>query len=129
MAILANGFSTFARFWAFLCLRPEKFEYPINRFAMETKRQLDVLDKRLAEHKYVAGENYSIADIAIWPWYGALVKGWLYDAAEFYLSMNIKMLFVGLMKSMHAQRYSAAVLIAYKVTPHSKYANATIRVI
>ncbi|MFL7854692.1 glutathione-dependent disulfide-bond oxidoreductase [Providencia rettgeri] len=70
----------FGHFYAYA---PEKFEYPINRFAMETKRQLDVLDKRLAEHKYVAGENYSIADIAIWPWYGALVKGWLYDAAEF----------------------------------------------
>ncbi|EJD6378968.1 MULTISPECIES: glutathione-dependent disulfide-bond oxidoreductase [Providencia] len=70
----------FGHFYAYA---PEKFEYPINRFAMETKRQLDVLDKRLAEHKYVAGEDYSIADIAIWPWYGALVKGWLYDAAEF----------------------------------------------
>ncbi|MCL0003926.1 glutathione-dependent disulfide-bond oxidoreductase [Providencia rettgeri] len=70
----------FGHFYAYA---PEKFKYPINRFAMETKRQLDVLDKRLAEHKYVAGENYSIADIAIWPWYGALVKGWLYDAAEF----------------------------------------------
>lgn len=70
----------FGHFYAYA---PEKFEYPINRFAMETKRQLDVLDKRLAEHKYIAGENYSIADIAIWPWYGALVKGWLYDAAEF----------------------------------------------
>ncbi|MGC4731388.1 glutathione-dependent disulfide-bond oxidoreductase [Providencia hangzhouensis] len=70
----------FGHFYAYA---PEKFEYPINRFAMETKRQLDVLDKRLAEHKYVAGENFSIADIAIWPWYGALVKGWLYDAAEF----------------------------------------------
>ncbi|ENU1227004.1 glutathione-dependent disulfide-bond oxidoreductase [Providencia rettgeri] len=70
----------FGHFYAYA---PEKFEYPINRFAMETKRQLDVLDKRLAEHKYVAGDHYSIADIAIWPWYGALVKGWLYDAAEF----------------------------------------------
>lgn len=70
----------FGHFYAYA---PEKFEYPINRFAMEAKRQLDVLDKRLAEHKYVAGDQYSIADIAIWPWYGALVKGWLYDAAEF----------------------------------------------
>lgn len=70
----------FGHFYAYA---PEKFEYPINRFAMETKRQLDVLDKRLAGHKYVAGDHYSIADIAIWPWYGALVKGWLYDAAEF----------------------------------------------
>lgn len=70
----------FGHFYAYA---PEKFEYPINRFAVEAKRQLDVLDKRLAEHKYVAGDQYSIADIAIWPWYGALVKGWLYDAAEF----------------------------------------------
>ncbi|WP_375083744.1 glutathione-dependent disulfide-bond oxidoreductase [Providencia sp. SKLX074055] len=70
----------FGHFYAYA---PEKYEYPINRFAMETKRQLDVLDKRLAGNKYVAGDNYTIADIAIWPWYGALVKGWLYDAAEF----------------------------------------------
>ncbi|NIA42860.1 MULTISPECIES: glutathione-dependent disulfide-bond oxidoreductase [Providencia] len=70
----------FGHFYAYA---PEKFEYPINRFAMETKRQLDVLDKRLANHKYVAGDSYTIADIAIWPWYGALVKGWLYDATEF----------------------------------------------
>ncbi|HGN1704545.1 TPA: glutathione-dependent disulfide-bond oxidoreductase [Providencia rettgeri] len=70
----------FGHFYAYA---PEKYEYPINRFAMETKRQLDVLDKRLADHKYIAGDHYSIADIAIWPWYGALVKGWLYDAAEF----------------------------------------------
>ncbi|EJD6538515.1 glutathione-dependent disulfide-bond oxidoreductase [Providencia rettgeri] len=70
----------FGHFYAYA---PEKFEYPINRFTMETKRQLDVLDKRLANHKYVAGDSYTIADIAIWPWYGALVKGWLYDAAEF----------------------------------------------
>lgn len=70
----------FGHFYAYA---PEKYEYPINRFAMETKRQLDVLDKRLADNKYVAGDNYTIADMAIWPWYGALVKGWLYDAAEF----------------------------------------------
>ncbi|WP_275075283.1 glutathione-dependent disulfide-bond oxidoreductase [Providencia rettgeri] len=70
----------FGHFYAYA---PEKYEYPINRFAMETKRQLDVLDKRLADNKYVAGDNYTIADMAIWPWYGALVKDWLYDAAEF----------------------------------------------
>lgn len=70
----------FGHFYAYA---PEKYEYPINRFAMETKRQLDVLDKRLADNKYVAGDNYTIADMAIWPWYGALVKGWVYDAAEF----------------------------------------------
>lgn len=60
-----------------------KQEYPINRFAMEVKRQLDVLDKQLANHNFVAGDTYSIADIAIWPWYGNLVLGRLYDAAEF----------------------------------------------
>lgn len=62
---------------------PEKFEYPINRFSMETKRLLDVLDKQLANNTYVAGETYSIADIAIWPWMGNLVLGRLYNAAEF----------------------------------------------
>lgn len=70
----------FGHFYAYAS---EKYEYPINRFAMETKRQLDVLNQRLANNQYISGENYSIADIAIWPWYGALVKGWLYDAAEF----------------------------------------------
>jgi len=70
----------FGHFYAYA---DEKFEYPINRFAMEAKRQLDVLDKQLAKHTYVAGEQYSIADIAIWPWYGNLVLGKLYDAAEF----------------------------------------------
>lgn len=70
----------FGHFYAYA---PSKMEYPIDRFAMETKRQLDVLDKRLAEHRYIAGDDYSIADIAIWPWYGGLVKGRLYGAAEF----------------------------------------------
>lgn len=70
----------FGHFYAYA---PAKFEYPINRFAMETKRQLDVLDKRLAEVPYLAGDVYSVADIAVWPWYGGLVLGRLYDAAEF----------------------------------------------
>ncbi|KRP57763.1 glutathione-dependent disulfide-bond oxidoreductase [Pseudomonas trivialis] len=70
----------FGHFYAYA---PSKMEYPINRFAMEAKRQLDVLDKRLAEREYIAGDDYSIADIAIWPWYGGLVLGRLYDAAEF----------------------------------------------
>ncbi|MGR3500336.1 MAG: glutathione-dependent disulfide-bond oxidoreductase [Limimaricola soesokkakensis] len=69
----------FGHFYAYA---PEKFEYPINRFAMETKRQLDVLDRHLAEHEFMADE-YSIADMAIWSWYGQLVLGRLYDAAEF----------------------------------------------
>ena len=70
----------FGHFYAYA---PEKFEYPINRFTMETKRQLDVLDKRLAENKYLAGDEYTIADIAVWPWYGSLVIDNLYSAAEF----------------------------------------------
>ncbi|EYD71182.1 glutathione-dependent disulfide-bond oxidoreductase [Limimaricola hongkongensis] len=69
----------FGHFYAYA---PEKFEYPIDRFSMEAKRQLDVLDRHLAENDYMAGE-YSIADIAIWSWYGQLVLGRLYDAAEF----------------------------------------------
>ena len=62
---------------------PTKIEYAIDRFAMEAKRQLDVLDKQLAKHAYVAGDTYTIADIAVWPWYGGLVLGTLYHAAEF----------------------------------------------
>lgn len=70
-------------FGHFFVYAPEKFEYAIDRFAMETKRQLDVLNRRLGESRYLAGEEYTIADIAVFPWYGGLVKGWLYNAAEF----------------------------------------------
>jgi GST-like protein len=70
----------FGHFYAYA---PEKWEYPIDRFAMEAKRQLDVLDRELATKPYIAGDDYSIADIAIWPWYGQLALGRLYDAAEF----------------------------------------------
>ena len=70
----------FGHFYAYA---PTKIEYAIDRFAMEVKRQLDVLDRRLAEHPYIAGPGYSIADIAIWPWYGALVQGTVYGAGEF----------------------------------------------
>ncbi|MFY9240356.1 MAG: glutathione-dependent disulfide-bond oxidoreductase [Roseovarius sp.] len=70
----------FGHFYAYA---PEKFQYPIDRFAMETKRQLDVLDRELATRTYIAGEDYTIADMAIWPWYGQLVLGRLYDAATF----------------------------------------------
>ncbi len=70
----------FGHFYAYA---PIKIEYAIDRFAMETKRQLDVLDRRLADNEYLAGGEYSIADIAVWPWYGALAKGLVYDAAEF----------------------------------------------
>lgn len=70
----------FGHFYAYA---PEKFEYPIDRFAMEVKRQLDVLDRHLADNQYMAGEDYTIADMAIWPWYGALVSNLVYSAAEF----------------------------------------------
>lgn len=70
-------------FGHFFAYAPEKLQYPIDRYAMEAKRQLDVLDRQLAEHRFVAGADYSIADMAIWPWYGALVLGQLYGAAEF----------------------------------------------
>ena len=70
----------FGHFYAYA---PVKIEYAIDRFAMEVKRQLDVLDRRLGESEYVGGSDYSIADMAIWPWYGALVKGLVYDAGEF----------------------------------------------
>ena len=70
----------FGHFYAYA---PYKMEYPIDRFAMETKRQLDVLDQRLSQNEYLAGKEYTIADIAVFPWYGALVKGFLYGAAEF----------------------------------------------
>ncbi len=70
----------FGHFYAYA---PEKFEYPIDRFAMETKRQLDVLDKELEKNKFIAGDEYTIADMAIFPWYGLLVKGKIYDAGEF----------------------------------------------
>ncbi|MBV4507443.1 glutathione-dependent disulfide-bond oxidoreductase [Pseudomonas sp. BW13M1] len=70
-------------FGHFYVYAPEKFEYAINRFTMEAKRQLDVLDRRLGESAYLGGPEYSIADIAVWPWYGQLVRGNLYGAAEF----------------------------------------------
>ena len=70
----------FGHFYAYA---PEKYEYPINRYAMEVKRQLDVLNRRLAEVPYVAGDDYSIADMAIWPWYGGVVLDRAYNAAEF----------------------------------------------
>jgi len=75
--ILGGGFG---HFYAYA---PEKYEYPINRYTMEVKRQLDVLDKHLASNRYMCGDEYTIADMAIWPWYGALVKNVVYEAAEF----------------------------------------------
>jgi GSH-dependent disulfide-bond oxidoreductase len=70
----------FGHFYAYA---PFKIEYAIDRFAMEIKRQLDVLDQHLAQNEYMAGNDYSVADIAIWPWYGALAKGLLYESGEF----------------------------------------------
>ena len=70
----------FGHFYAYA---PIKIEYAIDRFAMEVKRQLDVLDRRLADNEYLAGEQYTIADIAVWPWYGALAKGLVYGGGEF----------------------------------------------
>ena len=75
----------FGHFYAYA---PEKFEYPINRFAMETKRQLDVLDRRLAESRFLAGEEYTIADIAVWPWYGVLAQGKIYNDAGRFLDVQ-----------------------------------------
>jgi GSH-dependent disulfide-bond oxidoreductase len=70
----------FGHFYAYA---PTKIEYAIDRYAMEVKRQMDVLDHRLAESEYLAGSEYTIADVAVWPWYGALAKGLLYEAGEF----------------------------------------------
>jgi len=70
----------FGHFYAYA---PDKLEYPIDRFTLETKRQLDLLDQRLADHEFLVGSEYTIADIAAWPWYGCLVQGELYNAGEF----------------------------------------------
>lgn len=91
---LGGGFGHFYHY------APEKYEYPINRFTMEAKRQLDVLDKQLANNTYIAGEEYSIADIAIWPWYGNLILGNAYNAAEF---LDVE-------SYTHVQRWAKAIL-------------------
>jgi GSH-dependent disulfide-bond oxidoreductase len=87
----------FGHFYAYA---PTKIEYAIDRFAMETKRQLDVLDKRLADNEYLGGSNYTIADIAVFPWYGGLVKGWSYNAAEFLQVQDYR----------HVQRWADTIL-------------------
>ena len=86
----------FGHFYAYA---PTKMEYPIDRFAMEVKRQLDVLDRRLAESAYLAGDDYTIADIAVWAWYGALAQGKLYSAGEFLQVQDYT----------HVQRWTAAI--------------------
>jgi len=77
----------FGHFYAYA---PVKIEYAIDRYAMEAKRQLDVLNRRLAESEYLAGRDYTIADMAVWPWYGGVIKGWLYGAAEFLAGQDYK---------------------------------------
>jgi GST-like protein len=86
----------FGHFYAYA---PAKFQYAIDRFTMETKRQLDVIDRRLAVSEYLGGDQYTIADIAVFPWYGGLVKGWLYGAAEFLSVQDYK----------HVQRWAETV--------------------
>jgi GST-like protein len=85
VAVLADGQRALPRrrVWSLYAYAPTKIEYAIDRFAMEVKRQLDVLDRQLADNEYVAGDNYTIADIAIWPWYSSLAKGLLYGGGEF----------------------------------------------
>ena len=90
---LGGGFGHFYNY------APMKIEYAIDRYAMETKRQLDVLDRRLSEAEYLAGDDYSIADIVTWPWYGAMLLGRLYDAAEFLQVKEYK----------HAQRWAQTI--------------------
>ena len=75
-------------FGHFFAYAPEKYEYPINRYAMEAKRQLDVLNRRLADNEYIAGDDYSIADIAIWPWYGGIALGRSYEGADVFLATH-----------------------------------------
>ncbi len=87
----------FGHFYAYA---PEKFEYPINRFAMEVKRQMDVLDRQLATREFIAGDSYSIADMAIWPWYGQLALGRNYDDAGTFLDVG---------SYEHLQRWSKAI--------------------
>jgi len=86
----------FGHFYAYA---PSKIEYAIDRYAMETKRHLDVLDRRLAESAYLAGDEYTIADVAVWPWYGALAKGLLYEAGEF----------LAVREYTHVQRWTEAI--------------------
>jgi GST-like protein len=101
----------FGHFYAYA---PTRFEYAIDRFAMEVKRQLDVLDRRLADHEYLAGDHYTIADIAVFPWYGGLAKGWIYGAAEFLSVQDYK----------HVQRW-ADTLLARPAVRRGRMVNRT----
>lgn len=99
----------FGHFYAYA---PTKIEYAIDRFAMEVKRQLDVLDRRLADNEYLAGEEYTIADIAVFPWYGGLAKGWQYEAGEFLSVLDYK----------NVQRWADAIL-ARPAVRHGRMVN------
>ena len=90
LVVLASGERAFfgGGFGRFYAYAPTKIEYAIDRFAMEVKRQLDVLDRRLADNEYLTGGDYSIADIAIWPWYGGLAKGFCYMASGEFLHVQ-----------------------------------------
>src|ERR1700754_5236692 len=101
----------FGHFYAYA---PTKIEYAINRFAMEVKRQLDVLDRRLAVSEYIAGDKYTVADIAILPWYGGLAKGWQYGAAEFLAVQDYK----------HVQRW-ADMLLERQAVKRGRMVNRT----
>ncbi|MDY0747702.1 glutathione-dependent disulfide-bond oxidoreductase [Paucibacter sp. R3-3] len=103
----------FGHFYAYA---PSKIEYAIDRFAMEVKRQLDVLDRRLAQSRYLAGSELSIADIAVFPWYGGLVKGWLYGASAEFLSVH---------EYQHVQRW-ADELLARPAVQRGRMVNRTI---
>ncbi len=102
----------FGHFYAYA---PTKIEYAIDRFAMEVKRQLDVLDRRLAESEYIAGDSYTIADIAIWPWYGSLAKGLAYDAGEFLQVQDYR----------HVQRWTDAIA-ARPAVKHGRMVNRVV---
>ncbi len=101
----------FGHFYAYA---PTKIEYAIDRFAMEVKRQLDVLDRRLAENEYLAGDDYTIADIAVFPWYGGLVKGLAYGAGEFLSVQDYR----------HVQRW-ADVILARPAVKRGRMVNRT----
>ncbi|MCZ8132679.1 MAG: glutathione-dependent disulfide-bond oxidoreductase [Steroidobacteraceae bacterium] len=101
----------FGHFYAYA---PMKIEYAIDRYAMETKRQLDVLDKRLAANEYVAGDRYTIADMTIFPWYGGMALGWLYDAADF----------LGVHEYAHVRRW-ATQLLARPAVQRGRIVNRT----
>ena len=101
-------------FGHFFAYAPTKIEYAIDRFAMEVKRQLDVLDRRLADHEYLAADHYTIADIAVFPWYGGLAKGWIYGAAEF----------LGVEDYKHVQRW-ADTLLARPAVRRGRMVNRT----